>query len=41
MELQARKPYATDLTDEQWALLEPHIPAGKRAVVREWWTCEK
>ena len=29
MELQARKPYATDLTDEQWALLEPHIPAAK------------
>jgi putative transposase len=22
----ARKPYPTDLTDEQWKLVEPHIP---------------
>src|SRR5512143_602994 len=25
-EQQTRKPYPTDLTDEQWALLEPMIP---------------
>jgi putative transposase len=25
----ARKAYATDLTDEQWAILEPLVPAGK------------
>ena len=25
----ARKPYPTDLTDEQWALLEPRIPAAR------------
>lgn len=25
----ARKPYATDLTDEQWAMLEPLLPAAK------------
>lgn len=25
----ARKPYATDLTDEQWAMLEPLFPAAK------------
>jgi putative transposase len=24
-----RQPYATDLTDEQWALLEPWVPAAK------------
>lgn len=29
METQARKPYSTDLTDEQWALLQPHIPPAK------------
>ncbi len=22
----ARKPYPSDLTDEQWALVEPHVP---------------
>src|SRR5262245_13590454 len=26
---QARKPYATDLTDAQWAILEPLIPPQK------------
>jgi putative transposase len=25
-EVQTRKPYAPDLTDEQWVLLEPMIP---------------
>jgi putative transposase len=25
----ARKPYATDLTDEQWAMLEPLLPAAQ------------
>ena len=30
MDLPARKPYATDLTDEQWGLLEPFLPAAKR-----------
>src|SRR5271170_2332924 len=25
----ARKPYPTDLTDEQWAILEPLIPPAK------------
>jgi len=25
----ARKPYATDLTDEQWAMLEPLLPGAK------------
>ena len=25
----ARKPYPTDLTDEQWALIEPYIPPEK------------
>lgn len=29
METQARMPYSSDLTDEQWAFLEPHIPAAK------------
>lgn len=29
METQARMPYSSDLTDEQWALLESHIPAAK------------
>lgn len=24
-----RKPYLTDLTDEQWTLLEPLLPAAK------------
>ena len=24
-----RKPYLTDLTDEQWAILEPMIPPAK------------
>ncbi len=24
-----RKPYPTDLTDEQWAVLEPLIPAAR------------
>src|SRR5436190_913044 len=28
--LERRKPYTTDLTDEQWALLEPHMPARQR-----------
>lgn len=26
----SRKPYPNDLTDQEWALLEPHIPAPKR-----------
>ncbi len=25
----ARKPYASDLTDEQWSLVEPYIPSAK------------
>jgi len=25
-----RKPYTTDLTDKEWAILEPHMPARKR-----------
>ncbi len=29
MTSQARKPYLTDLTDEQWTILEPLIPASK------------
>jgi len=29
MDTSARKPYHTDLTDEQWAILEPLIPAAK------------
>jgi putative transposase len=29
MNATARKPYPTDLTDEQWSLLEPLIPAAK------------
>lgn len=29
METPARKPYPTDLTDEQWMLLEPMLPAAK------------
>jgi putative transposase len=29
MEAQARKPYPSDLTDEQWAILDPMIPAAK------------
>ncbi len=28
-ELQTRNPYATDLSDEQWAIVEPLIPAAK------------
>jgi len=28
-EKQARKPYFSDLTDEQWAILEPMIPAAQ------------
>ena len=29
MTVATRKPYLTDLTDEQWAILEPLIPAAK------------
>jgi putative transposase len=29
MDVPARKAYPSDLTDEQWAILEPLIPAGK------------
>jgi len=29
MDVPARKPYSTDLTDAQWAILEPLIPASK------------
>ena len=29
MEALARKPYTTDLSDDQWALLEPHLPPAK------------
>jgi putative transposase len=29
MQAQARKAYPTDLTDEQWAILEPLVPPGK------------
>jgi len=32
--------YPTDLTDEQWALIEPHIPPSKsgtrRGAARRW-----
>jgi len=28
-EQQARKPYPSDLTDEQWTILEPMIPAAQ------------
>ena len=30
MDRPARKPYATDLTDAQWGLMEPHLPAAQR-----------
>ncbi len=30
-----RKPYPSDLTDEQWALIEPLIPVSKRGRPRE------
>ena len=30
MAARIRKPYVTDLTDEQWALLQPLIPLAKR-----------
>ena len=30
MAAQIRKPYLTDLTDEQWAILQPLIPLTKR-----------
>uniref|UniRef100_UPI000382C76F IS5 family transposase n=1 Tax=Zavarzinella formosa TaxID=360055 RepID=UPI000382C76F len=30
MEGKPRKPYSTDLTDEQWGLLEPLLPPAKR-----------
>lgn len=29
MQATARKAYASDLTDEQWAILEPFVPTGK------------
>lgn len=29
MDVQAREPYPSDLTDEQWAFLEPLLPASK------------
>jgi len=29
MDSPERKPYLTDLTDEQWAILEPLIPLAK------------
>src|SRR6266849_7295858 len=29
MQTQPRKAYATDLTDEQWAILEPLVPPSK------------
>jgi len=29
MDTPQRKPYLTDLTDEQWAILEPLIPPAK------------
>jgi transposase len=29
MEPEGRKPYPTDLTDEQWEILEPLVPAPK------------
>lgn len=29
MQATPRKEYATDLTDEQWAILEPHVPPAK------------
>jgi hypothetical protein len=30
METLVRKPYATDLTDAQWTILEPLVPPSKR-----------
>ena len=30
MDVSARKPYSTDLTDAQWAILESLIPGSKR-----------
>jgi putative transposase len=32
MEPQVRKPYPTDLTDAQWEILEPLVPAPEPAV---------
>lgn len=29
MQTQPRKAYSTDLTDEQWAILEPLVPPAK------------
>ena len=29
MENEARKPYTTDLTDEQWKIIQPLIPSSK------------
>jgi putative transposase len=29
MAVQTRKPYLTDLTDEQWAVLQPLMPRAK------------
>ena len=35
MEFQTRKAYATDLTDEQWAIVEPLMPAAKTRSMAE------
>jgi putative transposase len=28
--MEPRKPYPTDLTDKEWAFIEPYVPAAKR-----------
>jgi putative transposase len=28
--MEPRKPYSTDLTDREWALIEPYVPKAKR-----------
>jgi putative transposase len=28
--MEPRKPYSTDLTDREWALIEPYVPRAKR-----------
>ena len=42
-EQRARKPYPSDLTDAQWAILEPLIPRPKPHVgdAPAKWTCAK
>ena len=28
--MEPRKPYPTDLTDKEWAVIEPYVPEAKR-----------